>query len=147
MSLKTLGGLQAWLQPYASMTLDLHQLLSGGTWDVYGQQIRGGTRPTITSVYRSVAEQENLYDNRATNPYPVNRPGDSAHQWGLAFDSDVPDAQQPLYRQVREYVGWRVPSNDEVHAEVPSWRDLVRGAGYTLPLLLFVAYSATQAGL
>jgi len=133
-SLKTLSGLQGWLQPYAEFTLQLHQLMTGGQVDVKDpSRVIGGTRPTLTSVYRSGAEQDDLYANRATNPYPVNRPGDSAHQWGLAFDSDVPDEQQPLYRQVREYVGWRVPSNDEVHAEVPAWRDIVRSAGYTLP--------------
>lgn len=102
----------------------VHQLVTGGYVDARGRVV-GGTVPVTTSTGRSIAEQEALYAQRDTNPYPVNRPGDSAHQYGLAVDSDVPDAQQPIWRAVREYFGFRVPSNDEVHGEVPGWRALV----------------------
>ena len=107
----------------------IHRVLTGGTIDLYGN-VSGGSRPVTTSTYRSTSEQVRLYENRASNPYPVNRPGDSAHEWGLAVDSDVPDMEQPLWRAVREYVGFRVPSNDEVHGEVPNWREIVRQAGF-----------------
>ena len=56
-------------------------------------------------------------------------PGDSAHQYGLAFDSsfaaDVKPQLMPLWVQVRRAVGFRVPDNDEVHAEVNGWREIV----------------------
>lgn len=117
--------MQPWLAPHAQLALDIHRLVTGGYVDVRGR-IQGGTLPVVTSTYRSAEQQGELYAKRDTNPYPVNRPGDSAHQYGLAFDSDVPDAQQPLWRAVRQFVGFRVPDNDEVHAELPNWRALVK---------------------
>lgn len=128
--MKDLSGLQPWLVDYVVYAQNVHQLVSGGEWNAARQRVDGGTRPVITSTYRSRAEQQELYDNRATNPYPVNRPGDSSHEWGLSFDSDVPDAEHPLWRQVREYVGFRVPDNDPVHGEVPNWRAIVAQAGF-----------------
>ena len=88
-----------------------------------------GIRPTVTSGYRTPAQQATLYVNRAANPYPVNRPGDSAHQFGLAFDSSFSAAHKaqlmPLWKEVRWAVGFHVPDNDDVHAEVPGWRSLI----------------------
>lgn len=110
-------GLQPWLVPYVEYALNWYTYLTH-------QEV------TVTSTYRSVQEQQVLYDNRATNPYPVNRPGDSAHQYGLAFDSSVPNDKLGLWTQIRTAVGFRVPANDHVHAEVPSWRQIVRAAGY-----------------
>ena len=107
--------------------LDWFQLLSGGRY--VGGRIVGGTRPTVTSGFRSAGKQAELYASRDRNPYPVNRPGDSAHQYGLAFDSsfaaDVKPQLMPLWVQVRRAVGFRVPDNDEVHAEVNGWREIV----------------------
>lgn len=120
----SLNGLQPWLRPYADYAIQLMRLHSGGTVDARGR-VTGGVVPTITSGYRSVSKQQELYENRANNPYPVNRPGDSAHNYGLAFDSDVPDRWMPLWIAVRRAVGFTVPSNDEVHAEYPNWRSLV----------------------
>ncbi len=40
----------------------------------------------ITSGLRSRAEQEALWRNRHRNPFPVARPGTSAHERGLAVD-------------------------------------------------------------
>jgi hypothetical protein len=90
--------------------------------------------PTITSVKRSWANQERL---RATYErclaagtfgqpgecrWPANRPGDSSHQWGLSFDSWVPDEQMPAWVAIRRWVGFTVPDKDVIHAEVPNWR-------------------------
>jgi len=122
--------LQDWVRSDYELARAVHQLLTGGEYSAVDGKIHGGSKPTTTSTYRSTQEQERLYAERASNPYPVNRPGDSAHQWGMAVDSDVPDREQPLWRAVREWVGFRVPSNDEVHGEVPNWRDIVRQAGY-----------------
>lgn len=94
-----------------------------------------GESPTLTSGSRSADEQRQLYANRANNPYPVNRPGDSAHEYGLAIDSWVPEKtftiqghrwnSWALWTAIREAVGFRVPSNDRVHSEVPNWRQYV----------------------
>lgn len=108
-----LDQLQPWLLPYWQYAVDWFTWLTG-------------VRPTVTSTYRSYDEQRALYSNRATNPYPVNRPGDSAHNYGLAIDSDVPDQLMPTWIAVRRAVGFRVPDNDVIHAEVPNWRDLVK---------------------
>lgn len=94
---------------------------------------------TITSVVRTWAEQTKLRDQyerclasgatiSPTNPnpacrYPANRPGDSAHNFGLAFDSWVPDGYWEAWTFLREFAGFHVPGNDRVHAEVPSWRN------------------------
>jgi hypothetical protein len=48
-----------------------------------------GTRPIVTSTYRTHAQQAKLYANRASSRYPVAVPGTSAHEYGLAFDINV----------------------------------------------------------
>lgn len=48
----------------------------------------------VVSGLRTRAEQQELWDRRHTNPYPVARPGTSDHERGLAVDvarSAVPD--------------------------------------------------------
>ena len=92
-----------------------------------------GTRPTMTSTYRTIAKQQELYNNRASNPYPVNRPGDSSHNFGLGFDSWVPEGQMPIWVYIRRAVGFQVPENDLIHAEVPNWRAIVAAAGLSTP--------------
>ena len=64
--------------------------------------------------------------------YPANRPGDSSHNWGMGWDSEVPDQYMQLWRYVRASVGWTLspPGVDDVHAEWPGWRDAVRKAGH-----------------
>lgn len=99
-----------------------------------------GIWPTTTSTYRSYEQQEELYENRAQNPYPVNKPGDSSHQWGLGWDSWVPERDVvtaygtfpawSLWTWVRSAYGLRVPTNDRVHGEYPGWREIVRHAGF-----------------
>jgi len=96
-----------------------------------------GLRPTVSSVFRGFSQQAALRANfercvaRGAFPtqpgcrFPANQPGDSAHNFGFAFDSVVPAAQLPLWTAIREWVGWRVPSNDTIHAELPEWRQFV----------------------
>jgi hypothetical protein len=99
---------------------------------------RYGLTVTVTSGYRSWAEQTKLrvqYEGcvaqgEAVNPnnsnpacrYPANEPGDSAHNYGFAFDSWVPEEQWWLWTYIRRWAGFRVPDNDRIHAEVPDWR-------------------------
>lgn len=83
-----------------------------------------GLHPEVTSGFRSLGEQarlRSLYDQGRTR-YPVNRPGDSAHNYGLAWDSTVPPDELGAWTIIRRWVGFEVPDNDVVHAEVPGWR-------------------------
>lgn len=109
-----LAGLQDWARPYAEWCLDV-----AAYYDV---------PVTVTSTFRSWAEQERLRRRweDGLSPWPANRPGDSAHQWGLAWDSVVPDQYTQWWAQVRRYAGWEVLDNDIIHAQVPNWRNLVR---------------------
>lgn len=104
------------------------------SWAVYY-----GLTPVVTSAYRSWAEQTQLrqqYEHclasgetiSPANPnsacrFPANQPGDSAHNYGLAWDSWVPAEQQWAWNYLREYAGFFVPPNDLIHAEVPNWRN------------------------
>jgi len=80
--------------------------------------------PVVTSTRRGWAEQLRLRQRweSGLSKFPANKPGDSAHQFGLAFDSVVPDAQMGLWKAIRECVGLRVPAGDLIHAERPEWR-------------------------
>lgn len=81
----------------------------------------------VTSTLRSCEEQQRLYERYeiGLSRYPVARPGQSAHQYGLAWDSTVPEGLMPTWRAIRVAAGWHVPLGDIVHAEVPGWRSLV----------------------
>ena len=116
--------LQPWFREWVEYALAVMQYNTGGQLMPDGS-VRGGIRPTITSGYRSIADQTRLWNARASNPYPVARPGESAHNFGMAFDSSVPEAYKPTWKYIREYLGFRVPADDIVHAEVPNWRSYV----------------------
>ena len=47
-----------------------------------------GLRPQVTSTYRSFDEQRRLYERwlAGQHNYPVASPGNSLHNYGLAFD-------------------------------------------------------------
>jgi len=83
-----------------------------------------GIDPQVTSVYRSWEEQTKLRARweRGESAFPANRPGDSAHNYGWAFDSVVRDSEQPMWDAIRRYVGFEVLPNDIIHAQVPQWR-------------------------
>ena len=96
-----------------------------------------GVPVTITSGARSMAEQATLRRNyeRCVSSgrfgqgpdclYPANRPGESAHNFGLAFDSVVPAELMPWWLEVRRLAGFHVLPEDLPHAEVPGWRGFV----------------------
>lgn len=103
---------------------------------------------TVTSTTRSSNYQKQLRANfdecvrRGLYPssaslapgmsckYPANKPGDSSHEYGLSFDSSVPDEWLPAWTALREFAGFKVldESGDPIHAEVPGWRQF-RDAG------------------
>lgn len=96
-----------------------------------------GIPVTVTSGYRSFAQQQQLRTNFekcvasgrfGQGPdckYPANRPGESAHNYGLAFDSSVPAEWMPAWTYIRQYAGLHVLPNDPPHAEYPQWRNYV----------------------
>ena len=69
----------------------------------------------IVSGLRTRAEQEWLWANRHTNPYPVAEPGTSMHERGLAID--VPLSFAPRLASVGPAVGLcrPLPTTDPVH--------------------------------
>ena len=76
------------------------------------------TSVPVTSGWRSFAEQERLWRRRSTNPYPVARPGSSAHERGRAVD--VPRPFVARLRAVAGAVGLcqPFPASDPVHFEL-----------------------------
>jgi LAS superfamily LD-carboxypeptidase LdcB len=74
----------------------------------------------VTSGLRTVAEQQVLWDNRHTNPFPVARPGTSNHQHGNSADvtingrpiQDVVSAAELLRAGIRPLEG------DAVHVDL-----------------------------
>jgi len=128
-----LRGLHPELKPYAEYSVQV------------GEQY--GLKPMVTSVYRGLTQQQRLRSNweqckaRGLYPsgvslgyglscaYPANRAGDSGHNFGLAWDSWVPPEDMALWVAIREWVGWQVPSNDQIHAELPQWRSYVPNIG------------------
>ncbi len=74
-----------------------------------------GAPVPIVSGWRSPAEQEALWRNRATNGYPVARPGTSKHELGLAID--VPRSFVPRLLVVGAAAGLchPLPDSDPIH--------------------------------
>lgn len=115
------------LQPYADYCL---------SWASYL-----GIAVTITSVLRDSIKQAELrrqYESCLArgqpiwpgNPdprcrFPANRPGDSAHEYGLAWDSVCAPERLAEWVEIRRAVGWTVPEGDLPHAELPGWRAYV----------------------
>jgi hypothetical protein len=82
---------------------------------------------TVTSTLRTWQEQAELrrrYE-AGVSQWPANKPGDSAHNYGLAFDSTVEPQYLAWWTHVRTLAGFHVPPHDVIHAEVPSWRQYV----------------------
>ena len=75
----------------------------------------------VTSGTRTVAEQQVLWDNRASNPFPVAPPGTSLHQHGNAADVTVNGVpiQNAISRDELVRAGLSPLAGDEVHVELP----------------------------
>lgn len=74
----------------------------------------------VTSGHRSIEEQQRLWDNRHSNPFPVAPPGKSRHQSGRACDVTING--QPIQNVVSDAELRRfglVPlEGDAVHVEL-----------------------------
>ena len=103
------------LQPWAS---DL--LLAAG---------RAGLQPRITSTIRTNSEQRRLYNRYLAGQagYTVVPPGQSAHEYGLAFDMVVSPLEALAdvgYTWVQWGGAWN--GNDAVHFELPGASEWAR---------------------
>jgi D-alanyl-D-alanine dipeptidase len=82
---------------------------------------RRGETLHVTSGLRTHAEQQALWDARATNPFPVARPGASLHHAGRA--ADVTIGGRPIQDVVPAgelaAAGLRPLAGDAVHVELP----------------------------
>jgi len=82
---------------------------------------RAGILAHVTSAVRTHAQQRALYRRylAGMNPYPVAKPGTSAHELGLAVDVWAGDSArtQLLGRTWRAW-GGRWSAADEVHFEL-----------------------------
>lgn len=118
-----LRGMHTELRPYAEYALAVAEY--------FNVPVR------VASVYRTWNEQSALYNRyqacRAAGlypspecPYPANAPGDSAHNYGLAWDSVVDEQYEQWWKEVRRMIGWQVYDHDAPHAELPGWRTVVR---------------------
>jgi LAS superfamily LD-carboxypeptidase LdcB len=76
----------------------------------------------VTSGLRTVAEQQRLWDNRHSNPYPVARPGTSRHHDGEATDVTIGGRaiQDVISAAELRAAGLYGLPGDAVHVELPS---------------------------
>ena len=74
-----------------------------------------GRRVPIVSGYRSRADQQRLWDARATNPYPVAYPGTSAHERGIAVDVPLDVAAALARLSPLTGLCQPLPARDPVH--------------------------------
>ena len=86
-----------------------------------------GVPVTVSSGYRSLERQRQLRQEweLGRSKYPANKPGDSSHNYGLAWDSTVDPQYQDWWDYVRRLAGFEVLPNDRIHAQVPNWRSYV----------------------
>jgi hypothetical protein len=102
------SGLQPWLRPYAEWCI--------GWTQHYWPTVK------VTSVFRSTSDQLRLWNERASNPYPVARPGTSKHEQGLAWDMVGPADALAWAGRVWQSIGgtWggAFKNQDPIHFEV-----------------------------
>lgn len=100
--------------------------------------LRVAPRGTVTSTFRSVAEQSTLrraFDSGRAK-YPAERPGQSTHHTGLSVDFVVPQGaesrEQAELGALWNQLGGKWSSRDAVHFEHPEARAAVN-AGLVTP--------------
>jgi len=104
--------------PHLSGDLDSNPVLLGRLERLAAER---GESWTITSGTRTFAEQQRLYDNRATNGFPVARPGSSSHESGNAADVTIGGRpiQDVVTRAELMAAGLAPLAGDAVHIDLP----------------------------
>ena len=103
----SLTNLQPWLTPYAQ-------------WLVSVAPYAGVRSLRVTSVYRSRAQQQQLYSRFKAGlaSFPAAPPGRSKHQYGLAWDMvTVPRSALPILGSWWKAVGGTWHPSDVIHFE------------------------------
>ena len=82
---------------------------------------RKGMNFHITSGLRTIAEQQQLWNDRGSNPFPVARPGTSRHQSGRAADVTIGGRpiQDVISADELRAAGLNPLAGDAVHVELP----------------------------
>ncbi len=120
-----LGDVDQYLSQFTKSSLRPDQIaglqdsVSANLATAMAQAAEAGLKPVITEMFRTYEDQATLYANRASNPYPVAAPGNSAHESGLAVDISVKGLsgeQWTLLKQIMTLNGFSQPvANDAVH--------------------------------
>ena len=93
---------------------------------------------SLSSGFRTRADQQRLYDNRASNPNPVARPGSSNHERGMAADIA---GMTPEQRAMLPQYGLSQPvANDPPHVELAPQSGPVQVAQASGPQGLSIAH-------
>jgi hypothetical protein len=112
--------------------IDLVEELQGPANDLVDAAGRAGLLPRITSTVRSNSEQRRLYNRFLAGQagYPVAPPGQSAHEYGLAFDMVV-SPMEALADVGATWQSWGGGWNpaDAVHFELPGASEWARTQG------------------
>jgi hypothetical protein len=111
---------------------DLVPELAAAARDLVDAAGRAGLQPRITSTIRSNSEQRRLYNRFLAGQagYPVVPPGQSAHEYGLAFDMVVSPMEALAdvgYTWQQWGGGWN--GSDAVHFELPGASQWARQQG------------------
>ena len=111
---------------------DLVPELASFARDLVDAAGRAGLQPRITSTIRSHSEQRRLYNRFLAGQagYPVAPPGQSAHEYGLAFDMVV-SPMEALADVGFTWQQWggRWNGSDAVHFELPGATNWARQQG------------------
>ena len=113
----------------------LHPVVASAARGIVAELARRGLRAVVTSGYRSLAKQARLYEAYRRGGPLAARPGQSAHNFGLAVDIAFPGEPRSsrhyatMHRIARTFglqpLGVFQRGKDPYHVEVPNWRELI----------------------
>jgi len=114
----------------------LHPVVAAAARGIVAELARRGLRAVVTSGYRSLAKQRQLYNRYLRGGPLAAKPGSSAHNFGLAVDIAFPGERRDsrhyatMHRIARTFglepLSARQRAVDPYHVEVRDWRDWVR---------------------
>lgn len=106
--------------PNGVATRGLDPSFSQGMWRLISAVEKQGGNVSISSGVRSNAQQQELWNNRASNPNPVAEPGTSLHERGLAADLVGDQKTMALLHQLAPQFGLTGIAGDPVHFQLAS---------------------------
>lgn len=114
----------------------LHPAVAAAARAIIAELAERGHRAVVTSGYRSLAKQRQLYNRYRRGGPLAAAPGNSAHNYGLAVDIAFPGERRDsrlyslMHRIARGQgltpLGAEQRRVDPYHVEVPGWRDWIR---------------------